>query len=366
MDTPVHQDRQAAVLSVVIPVLNEQETLPALYERLSAAAEAWETDYEVIVVDDGSTDLTPEILDEIHRKDHRWKRLSFSRNFGHQAAVSAGLHYTQGDAVAIIDGDLQDPPEVLHQLFEKWRRGYDVVYAVRRSRKEGILKRTAYSAFYRVLKGCASIDIPLDAGDFCVMDRRVVKVLSRLPERSRFVRGLRSWAGFRQTGVEYEREARFDGVPKYSLSKLFRLAFDGILSFSSSPLRLSSWLGFGLCGLSVLLVLMLAVWWASEVTILGMHPRQSAGWTSLVSLILFVGGLQMLMVGIMGEYVARVFDEVKARPQWLVADLNGFAVDTLPHDIGRVCPTSQRHEAEVAEIERRSSNVEETWHADVV
>jgi len=351
------RDGSPPLVTVIVPILNEQENIPQLYERLSEAADAWRENYEVIVVDDGSVDLSAEMLDEIHERDERWKRLSFSRNFGHQAAVSAGIHYSRGDAVAIIDGDLQDPPEVIDQLLEKWRGGYDVVYAVRTARKEHIFKRAAYKSFYRLLKSCASIDIPLDAGDFCVMDRRVVNVLKSLPERTRFVRGLRSWTGFRQTGVTYERHARAAGEPKYSMSKLVRLALDGILTFSSSPLKIASWLGMGLCGLSLLSILLLAIWWASETTVFGMHPGQSAGWTSIVSLILFLFGLQMLMIGIMGEYVARVFDEVKGRPRWIVSEAVGLASE--PDEIG-----GRPVAAELAEVDA-SRRLEHT-NADVV
>lgn len=322
--------------SIIVPVLNEQETLPTLYSRLTAAAAEWDDDYEIIVVDDGSTDLTAEMLDELHRQDSRWKRISFSRNFGHQSAVSAGLRYSRGDAVAIIDGDLQDPPELLKELFQKWKQGYDVVYAIRATRKEQFWKQCAYKVFYRLMKRCANIDIPLDAGDFCVMDRRVVLALETMPEKTRFVRGLRSWTGFRQTGVAYDRSARYAGEPKYSLKKLFRLAFDGIVAFSSVPLRLASWAGVTLCGLSIASILCLIAWRLTDWPILGMHPSQSLGWTSLVSLMAFFSGLQLLMLGVIGEYLARVFDEVKGRPGWIVAELVGFDLQRLPTDPGRV------------------------------
>lgn len=310
--------------SLVIPVFNEQETIPRLYQRVSAAADRWDGDYEIICVDDGSTDLTAELLDDIHRRDSRWKKVSFSRNFGHQAAVSAGLSYASGDVVGIIDGDLQDPPELLEKMFSRWADGYDVVYAVRASRKENIFKRFAYKSFYRLLQASASIEIPLDAGDFCVMDRKVVRVLNSLPERTRFVRGLRTWSGFRQTGIEYDRDQRDDGESKYTLSKLFRLAFDGILGFSALPLRIASFMGFAFCACSALLVLTLIAWRMSDLTVLGMHPANSMGWTSLVSIGMFLSGVQMLMLGIVGEYIARIFDEVKGRPAWIVADANGF------------------------------------------
>lgn len=312
------------MISIVLPMYNEQAVLPALYERLTAAARTWQDDYEVIAVDDGSRDGTSAALAEIHRRDPRWKVLSFSRNFGHQTAVSAGLHYTSGDVAAVMDADLQDPPEELPKLIERWRAGYHVVYAIRANRKEGILKRAAYAGFYRLLRRLAAIDIPLDAGDFCLMDRAVVDVLASLPERTRFVRGLRCWAGFRHTGVVYDRPARAAGATKYSVGKLVRLAADGILSFSSAPLKISSWLGIGCCAASIVSIIALAAWWATNVTLWGMRPGAAVGWTSLFSLMLLLGGLQLLMIGIIGEYLARVFEETKGRPPWVIAEALGF------------------------------------------
>ncbi|MFO0948754.1 MAG: glycosyltransferase family 2 protein [Planctomycetota bacterium] len=313
------------MISIVIPVFNEEENLPALYERLTAAAAAWEDpDYEVIVVDDGSKDRSFVALADIHRKDPRWKVLSFSRNFGHQSAISAGIHYTTGDVVVVMDADLQDPPEELERFLAKWREGYHVVYAIRTKRKENIFKRTAYAAFYRILRKVSSIEIPLDSGDFCVMDRHVVDVLRAMPERSRFVRGLRSWSGFRQVGVAYERQARHAGEVKYTFSKLVRLAFDGIFSFSNVPLRMSNWLGVSLCAAAACVILMLTAWWGTDVEIFGMRPRQAAGWTSLCSLILLLSGLQFLVLGVMGEYLARMFEEAKARPPWIIGNALGI------------------------------------------
>ncbi|QDT33554.1 glycosyltransferase family 2 protein [Thalassoglobus polymorphus] len=313
--------------SLVIPVFNEQETIPRLYQRVTEAAETWGDDFEILCIDDGSTDLTSDLLDDINSRDPRWKKISFSRNFGHQAAVSAGLSFAQGDVVGVIDGDLQDPPELLKKLFARWEEGYEVVYAVRASRREHFLKRFAYKSFYRLLQKCASIEIPLDAGDFCVMDRKVVNVMNGLPERTRFVRGLRTWSGFRQTGIEYNRDARDDGESKYTLSKLFRLAFDGILGFSALPLRIASLLGLIFCFCSALMVVALVIWRMTDVTIWGMNPSHSMGWTSLVSIALFLSGVQMLMLGIVGEYIARIFDEVKGRPGWIVAEATGFGCE---------------------------------------
>lgn len=320
------------MISIVIPAHNEEAVLPALYHRLNAAADGWNEDYEVVIVDDGSTDSTLSMLEEFHARDERWKFLSFSRNFGHQNAVSAGLHYCAGDAVVVMDADLQDPPEELGLFLDKWREGYQVVYAIRTKRKENIFKRTAYAAFYRFLRRVADIDIPLDSGDFCLMDRVVVDVLKALPERTRFVRGLRSWAGFRQIGVRYERDARFAGEVKYTLPKLVRLAVDDVLAFSNWPLRFASWMGVTLCAGSLAMMGLIVVWWATNVSIFGMAPGHALGWTSLSSLMLFVSGIQLLFLGIIGEYLARVFDEVKGRPSWVVAHAGGFEISNRDFD----------------------------------
>lgn len=324
--------RAERMISLVIPLFNEQQNVHSLYRRVTDAAAVWGEDYEVVVIDDGSRDATPELLTSICREDQRWRVLSFSRNFGHQAAVSAGLEHAHGDVVAVMDGDLQDPPEVLSGMLQKWREGFHVVYAVRRCRKENILKRAAYGAFYRLMRQVASIDVPLDAGDFCVMDRVVVDVLRTLPERSRFVRGLRSWVGFRQIGFEYERHARQSGESKYTLRKLLGLAASGIVSFSSLPLRVASWIGMSLCLLSFVLIGLLAAWWATDLRVAGIHPANAVGWTSLISVILLVAGLQMLMTGFVGEYIARIFDEVKGRPGWVIARAVNFDYPVAPSD----------------------------------
>ncbi len=322
------------MISIVIPVYNEQANLPHLFERLSKAADSWGEPYEVILVNDGSTDGTAVQLARIHHQDERWKALTFSRNFGHQTAISAGIHFSRGDAVAVLDADLQDPPEELHRLLDKWREGYQVIYAIRATRKENVFKRAGYAVFYRLLKSVASIDIPLDSGDFCVMDRTVVDVLKSMPERTRFVRGLRAWSGFRQIGIPYERSARYAGNPKYTLTKLVHLALDGILSFSSAPLRMASWAGCLLCLSSIVLIVLLVGWALSDVRIFGVRPRDAAGWTSVVSLVLFLSGIQLLMLGIIGEYLARVFDEVHARPPWIIAQALGFPEQKWRHETG--------------------------------
>ncbi len=243
--------------------------------------------------------------------------ISFSRNFGHQVAISAGLEHTTGDAVMIIDGDLQDPPEVLPQFIAKWKEGYDVVYAVRTKRKENILKRAAYAAFYRLLNQLSYLDVPLDSGDFCLMDKRVVEAMRRLPERKRFVRGLRTWVGFRQAGLAYERDRRFAGEPKYTFTKLLGLAYDGIFSISTTPLRIAVYAGFVLAALAFLGGLLVIY----DKLVNGIAI---AGWSSTIVIITFLGGVILATLGMIGEYVSRIYDEVKSRPLYVVREKLGF------------------------------------------
>lgn len=300
-------------LSVVLPVFNEEQVLPILWERLSSALEKIVESHEVIFVDDGSRDGSLQILRELHQKDPRAKYISFSRNFGHQTAISAGMAQTHGRVIAIMDADLQDPPEVLPSFLAKWREGYQVVYAIRRKRKESVIKRTFYSAFYRLLARVSEIDIPLDAGDFCVMDREIVDLLNALPERNRFVRGIRSWVGFKQIGVEYERQARFAGEPKYTFRKLLKLAFDGIISFSHLPLRMASVAGFIISCISFL--------YAAATLFQKLFTSSTVpGYATTIILICFLGGVQLISVGILGEYLGRIYDEVKSRPLYILKE----------------------------------------------
>lgn len=304
--------------SIVLPVFNEEANIDTLYKRVSSVLEKL-GDHEIIFVNDGSWDKTLELLKKLNSKDKRVKVINFSRNFGHQTAVSAGLKYSAGGKIAILDGDLQDPPEILPKFFKKLDEGYDAVYAIRKERKENIFKRAAYSVFYRLLRKIASIDIPMDSGDFSVLSRRMVNAMNSLPERNRFVRGLRSWVGFKQTGLEYERAARYAGKSKYNLRKLFKLAFDGIFSFSYVPLQAMFYLGLASLVLSAIGSI-LAVYFRYFTTAYNRVP----GFATTIILIMFVGGLIMFSVGIMGEYIRRIYDEIKARPQFIVESTIGF------------------------------------------
>jgi glycosyltransferase involved in cell wall biosynthesis len=308
------------MITVVVPAYNESESVPLLLERLTRCGDEWGEMYELVFVDDGSVDDTCALLAAAATGDPRIKVVSFSRNFGHQAAVTAGLRASRGDLVAIIDADLQDPPEELPRFFAKCREGYDVVYAIRQKRKEHALKRASYFLYYRLLRWFSNIHIPLDSGDFCVMSRRAVDVLNALPERSRFVRGLRSWIGFRQAGLAYHRGARAAGEPKYSVRKLVHLALDGVINFSDRPLRLITITGLAVGGLAAIGGVVFLVQYLADATILGYNPRQARGWTSLMLAILFLGATQLVCIGLLGEYIIRLFAETKQRPTYVVRD----------------------------------------------
>jgi polyisoprenyl-phosphate glycosyltransferase len=302
------------LLSVVIPLFNEEENVDALWNRLRAILESLHSPFEVLFVDDGSRDATPQMADLLHARDERVVVIHLSRNFGHQAAISAGLEHARGQAVVVMDGDLQDPPELIPELQRLWRGGYDVVYAIRRSRREGVFKRMGYRVFYRLLGLISDLEIPLDSGDFCLMDRRVVDTLNRLPERCRFVRGLRSFLGFRQIGLDYHRPAREAGRPKYTLRKLSALAIDGLVSFSSTPLRLVSYLGLVAAGLALVLTA-----WVLDDAI--RHHTAPQGWASTMIAVLFMGAAQLLSLGVIGEYIRLIFLETKQRPTYIVGEL---------------------------------------------
>jgi dolichol-phosphate mannosyltransferase len=318
------------LLSVVVPVFNEEAVLPLFYEAMAEVLKDLPERVELVFVNDGSRDRTLAVLHELRRADERVKIVSFSRNFGHQTAVSAGIWHARGDCVGVMDADLQDPPAVLAAMVARWRAGAEVVYAVRRTRQGALWKRACYRLFYRLLRSLAAMDIPLDAGDFCVMDRKVVEVLRAMPEQNRFVRGLRSWAGFRQEAYEYDRPERAQGETKYSFGKLLRLAGDGILGFSVMPLRAISVLGLGVAALSFATAAFYLLWRTLGFRILGNAPQDVGGFLTLVCLILFLGGMQLLALGIIGEYLGQIYLETKRRPLWVVSSTAGF--DARPED----------------------------------
>lgn len=311
------------MISIVIPVYNEDHSLPELRLRLLEVSKEWNEEYEVILVDDGSTDSTNALCLEYVQLSPSWKCIALARNFGQQAAISAGLYYSRGDAVVVMDADLQDPPEVIAHLIGAWRDGFQVVYGIRRERKECLLKRLGYSMFYRLLARIAAVDIPRDAGDFCIMDREVVRALNRMPERTRFLRGMRSWVGFRQIGYPYERGERHSASSRYTLTKLFRLALDGIVSSSGAPLRL----GIVLAGASATMlsafVGIAALCFTLGWTFTPFLAPGMALWTCIGLLGLFTA-LQLLMIGLLGEYVFRIYEEVKNRPLWIAAKTYGI------------------------------------------
>jgi dolichol-phosphate mannosyltransferase len=301
-------------VSVVIPVYDEEENLPLLYQRLTEVLEENEPHYEFVFVDDGSRDRSPEILQELSDQDPHVVVVQLARNFGHQIAISAGLDFARGEGVVIMDADLQDPPEVLPEFIAKWREGHDIVYAIRANRKEGWFKRRAYTYFYRILQRIANIQIPLDAGDFCIMDRKAVDILNNMPERSRFVRGIRSWIGLDQVGLAYNRDSRYAGEPKFTISRLIYLALDGLVSFSFIPLRAISILGFVISIISI----MLAIGYTIQKLTRGLTPP---GFATTIVAIFFLAGIQLITLGVIGEYVGRIFEEVKRRPLYVVRDI---------------------------------------------
>lgn len=308
---------EAAMISIVIPVFNESGTIPELHRRLGEAMGKVREQYEIIFVNDGSRDGSGETLKRIAAADGCTKMIDLARNFGHQVAISAGIDFARGDAVILMDGDLQDPPELLPDLIARWKEGYEVVYTVKRSRKEGALKRFAFHAFYRLMQRFSSIPVPMEAGNFSLLDHKVMTVLRAMPERNRYIAGMRAWAGFRQTGIEFDRGARFAGKPQMTLVRLLNLAFDGIFSFSNAPLRLATYVGVVTAVMSFLVML----WVLYEKLF---TTKATPGWASPVVSILFIGGLILLTLGIIGEYLGRIYDEVKHRPLYVIRDKVGF------------------------------------------
>jgi dolichol-phosphate mannosyltransferase len=311
-------------LSLVIPCYNEAKVLSLLEARLKKCLGELGLSWEVIFIDDGSRDETLQKLIAIHRAEPRFKVIALSRNFGHQAALCAGLYAASGRAVGVLDADLQDPPELFRQALGKLNEGFDVVFAVRRKRKESLFKRASYAMFYRMLRAAADVNIPLDSGDFCLMRRCVVDALKSMPERNIFLRGLRAWSGFRQVGLEYERDARAAGETKYPFRKLLRLAMDGMFAFSTLPLRVATFLGLAGVVLSMFLAMFIVAWRLAGFRFMGHTAADLPGWAAVVCLVLFLNGLQFLILGCLGEYIGRIYGEVKQRPRWIVRETLGW------------------------------------------
>lgn len=305
------------VFTVVVPVYNEEAVLNVCYERLTRVMEGMGEPYALLFVDDGSRDKTPVLLKELQEKDQRVQFLRFSRNFGHQAAITAGMDMAAGEAIIIIDADLQDPPEVIPEMAKLWRQGFEVVYGQRISRKgESTFKKMTAALFYRFLKHMTSVDIPVDTGDFRLIDRKVCDAMKSLHERGRYVRGLVSWVGFKQTAYAYKRDERLAGETKYPLNKMLKLALDGITAFSYKPLRLATYFGsFISAGSFIFLIVVLFQKLAGQTV---------TGWASTMAAVLFTQGIVLMMLGLMGEYVGRIFEEIKSRPIYIISEAVGF------------------------------------------
>ena len=302
-------------ISVIVPLYNEEKVIPELFLRLDAIAEKSKFNLEFILVNDGSKDQTADLIKSKALDNKNYMALLLSRNFGHQIAVSAGMTFANGTkAVMIIDGDLQDPPELVDSFYQKIEEGFEVVYAIRKKRKEGLVKKLMYWLYYRILKRLSDIDIPVDSGDFCMISKRVNDVIKEMPERSRFVRGIRTWVGFKQIGVEYEREKRFAGEPKYDFKALFKLAYDGIFNFSFVPLKMITRLG-----LYTIFISFIYFSYVLYSKLIG--ASVPSGFTSLIAVISLFSGVQMMSLGIIGEYLARIYFQVKERPLFVVDEI---------------------------------------------
>jgi dolichol-phosphate mannosyltransferase len=303
-------------ISVVIPVYNEELGLRELFKRLTSSLSQITDDYELIFINDASKDQTLVICKEFSKSDAHVKYISFSRNFGHQAALSAGIHYVNCNALVIIDGDMQDPPELIPEMYKKYKEGYNVVYAKRAARKgEKFHKKITASIFYRLLRRITSIDIPLDTGDFRLIDSKVIGVLRTMPEKTIFLRGQIAWIGFKQTFVEFERDPRRHGATGYSFSKMLKFASNGITGFSEAPLRLALWLGSGVTSIATIIMLYLLV------SRFALHQHIST-WGTVVTCVFFMGGIQLFTIGVIGEYLSRINNETRARPLYVVAESN--------------------------------------------
>ncbi|OGD94217.1 glycosyltransferase [Candidatus Curtissbacteria bacterium RIFCSPLOWO2_01_FULL_37_9] len=303
------------LISIIVPVLNEEQNIPVLYNKIKDNLKGYY--YEIIFINDGSSDQSKDVIENMMKKNENVKLINLSRNFGHQIAISCGIDYCMGDAAIIIDADLQDPPEVIPKMIQKWQEGFDVVYAVRKAREgESILKKLTASIFYRLMKILSGTKIPLDTGDFRLISKKVILVLKRTREYQRFMRGLISWVGFSQVGIEFTRDKRFSGKTKYPLFSMIKFALDGILSFSLMPLRIVS-----IMGIVTVAILLLLIIYSLYRTIIG---QTVPGWASTTVIILFLGSIQLISVGIIGEYLGRVYEEVKRRPLYIIDSVIGF------------------------------------------
>jgi dolichol-phosphate mannosyltransferase len=307
------------MISVVVPIFNEQENLPELRRRMAAALDSTGDPWELILVNDGSRDNSAEMIRKFHSEDQRVKSISFSRNFGHQPAVTAGIHHARGDCVILIDGDLQDPPEVIPEMIKKWKEGFQVVLGERHSRGDASGTRgIGFTLFYPIFRRISDLPTVPDAGIFGLMDRVVVNEFNKLPERNRFIPGLRSWLGFKQTSVFYDRKDRAAGKPKQTMRRLIKYAMDGMISFSYKPLRAATWLGFIISMMSFAMGLIYLIIFFAR----GLPSGQ--GFYTLVLVMLFFGGVQLLTIGILGEYVGRIYEEIKQRPLYVVSETLGI------------------------------------------
>jgi polyisoprenyl-phosphate glycosyltransferase len=308
--------------SLIIPIYNEEETILELYRRVSAVMDHLDDSVELILVNDGSRDQSLKLIRELQERDARVCYISFARNFGHQAAVTAGLNFARGQVIVVLDADLQDPPELIPSMIDRWQDGYQVVYAQRTKRKqESWFKRLTAYVFYRLLKRLADVDIPADTGDFCLMDRQVVDLLNSMPERNRYIRGLRAWIGFRQTAVKFERDPRFAGEVKYTFKKSLALAINSLVSFSKVPLRLSTYLGL-FSALIALFMAVLVLYWR-----LRQPDSPVTGLATILIAVFFLGSVQLISIGILGEYIGRIYEEVKGRPAYTIAEIAGLEIN---------------------------------------
>ena len=308
--------------SLIIPIYNEEETIPELYRRVSAVMDSLDDSVELILINDGSRDRSLNLMRELQERDARVCYISFARNFGHQAAVTAGLNFARGQVIVVLDADLQDPPELIPKMIESWQAGYHVVYAQRTKRKkESWFKRLTAYVFYRLLRQLADVDIPADTGDFCLMDRQVVDVLNSMPERNRYIRGLRAWIGFRQTAVKFERDPRFAGEVKYTFKKSLALAVNSLVSFSKIPLRISTYLGL-FSALIALLMALLVLYWRLQ-----QPDSPVTGLATILIAVFFLGSVQLISIGILGEYIGRIYEEVKGRPAYTIAEIAGLEIN---------------------------------------